>query len=91
MRKNVYEGKLILAKDIGKLNIAYNAIYKNTYVSGDKASHEYASGMSYEMTPAFRFGLESKGNYSDRQIFCGTDTVMDRRQDMGECRRGLTV
>lgn len=62
--KNVYEGKLIFAKDIGKLNMAYNAIYKNTYILGDKASHEYASGISYEITTAFRFGLESKGNYS---------------------------
>lgn len=69
--KNVFEGKLILAKDIGKLNMAYNAIYKNTYVSGDKAAHEYASGISYEITPAFRFGLESKGNFTDGKYFAG--------------------
>lgn len=69
--KNVFEGKVILAKDIGKLNIAYNAIYKNTYVSGDKATHEYASGVSYEVTPAFRFGVESKGNYTEGKYFAG--------------------
>lgn len=61
--KNVFEGKLILAKDVGKLNVAYNQIYKNTYASGDQADHEYAAGVSYEMMPSVRFGVESKGNY----------------------------
>lgn len=61
--KNAFEGKMIFAKDIGKLNIAYNQIYKNTYSSGDQADHEYAAGVSYEITPALRFGVESKGNY----------------------------
>ena len=60
---NVFEGKLILAKDIGKLNIAYNQIYKNTYASGDRADHEYAAGAGYEIAPALRLGVESKGNY----------------------------
>ncbi len=69
--KNVYEGKLILTKDIGKLNMAYNAIYKNTYISGDKASHEYATGVSYEVIPALRLAVESKGNYSTGKYAAG--------------------
>jgi hypothetical protein len=69
--KNVFEGKLILAKDIGKLNIAYNQIYKNTYVSGDKADHEYSVGVSYEVIPAIRFGVESKGNYRTDKYAAG--------------------
>ncbi|HAS55105.1 MAG TPA: hypothetical protein DCS42_13790 [Nitrospiraceae bacterium] len=68
---NVFEGKIILAKDIGNLNISYNQIYKNTYASGDRASHEYAAGMSYEITPAFRFGVESKGNYKTDKYAAG--------------------
>jgi len=69
--KNVFEGKLILAKDVGKLNVAYNQIYKNTYVSGDQADHEYAAGASYEITPAVRFGVESKGNYRTDKYAAG--------------------
>lgn len=69
--KNVFEGKLIFARDIGKLNIAYNQIYKNTYTSGDKADHEYAAGVSYEITPAVRFGVESKGNYRTDKYAAG--------------------
>lgn len=69
--KNVFEGKLILAKNIGKLNIAYNQIYKNTYTSGDKADHEYAAGASYEVTPALSFGVESKGNYRTDKYAAG--------------------
>lgn len=68
---NLFEGKLILAKDIGNLNISYNQVYKNTYASGDQASHEYAAGMSYELTPAFRFGVESKGNYKTDKYAAG--------------------
>jgi hypothetical protein len=68
---NVFEGKLVLAKDIGKLNIAYNQIYKNTYTSGDRPDHEYAAGASYEITPAIRFGVESKGNYRTDKYAAG--------------------
>lgn len=68
---NVFEGKLVLAKDIGKLNIAYNQIYKNTYTSGDLADHEYAAGANYEITPAIRFGVESKGNYRTDKYAAG--------------------
>lgn len=69
--KNVFEGKLILAKDIGRLNVAYNQIYKNTYASGDNADHEYAAGVSYEMIPSVRFGVESKGNYRTDKYAAG--------------------
>jgi hypothetical protein len=69
--KNVYEAKLVLAKDIGKLNIAYNAVYKNTYVSGDNADHEYAAGVRYEVTPALRLGMESKGNFRTDKYSAG--------------------
>ena len=68
---NVFEGKLVLAKDIGKLNIAYNQIYKNTYTSGDRADHEYAAGASFEVTPALRLGVESKGNFRTDKYAAG--------------------
>ena len=61
---NEFEGKLILAKDIDKLNIAYNQIFEKAYDGDEGAKHGYAAGVSYELTHAFRFGIESKGNYT---------------------------
>lgn len=60
--QNVFEGKLILAKDIARPNIAYNQVHKNTYHDADHANHEYAAGLSYELYPWLRVAAESKGN-----------------------------
>ncbi len=36
-----FEGKVVLAKEIGRFNIAYNQIYERVYDRG-KGEHEYA-------------------------------------------------
>jgi opacity protein-like surface antigen len=69
--ENEFEGKVILAKDIGKLNIAYNQIFEKEYRSGSGAGHEYAAGVSYELSPQFRIGLESKGSYKEDTYAAG--------------------
>ncbi len=71
-KPNVGEAKLILAKDVGKTNISYNQILKRNLDSKGKTEHEYAIGMAYEFSPAFRFGIESKGNYSEEEYAAGT-------------------
>ncbi|OGW78693.1 MAG: hypothetical protein A3C51_05295 [Omnitrophica bacterium RIFCSPHIGHO2_02_FULL_46_20] len=65
------EGKVILAKDIWNFNISYNQIFKQELALGGKTDHEYASGISYEITPSFKIGVESKGNYTDRKYYIG--------------------
>lgn len=67
---NAFEGKIILAKDIGRLNIAYNQIYERVYNTG-KGEHEYSTGMSYEVVPWLRAGVESKGSYSEGEYAAG--------------------
>jgi opacity protein-like surface antigen len=67
---NVFEGKLILGKDIGKLNITYNQIYERPTSTG-KGENGYAFGISYEIVPAFRFGVESKGSYTEKEYAAG--------------------
>jgi hypothetical protein len=67
---NAFEGKLILAKDLGKLNLAYNQIYERKYETG-KGAHEYAAGMSYELAPWLRIGIESKGSYTEGEFAAG--------------------
>ncbi len=66
-----FEGKLVLAKDIGRLNVAYNQIIEKKYEHGSSAENAYAAGISYEVTPAFRLGVESKGNFKDSTYAVG--------------------
>lgn len=70
-KPNELEEKLVLAKDIENFNISYNQIFKQELKSSGKAKYEYAAGISYEITPAFKIGLESKGSYTDRKYYIG--------------------
>ncbi len=70
-KPNVLEEKLVLAKDIGNFNISYNQIFEQELESNGKAEYEYAAGISYEITPSFKIGIESKGNYVDREYYIG--------------------
>ena len=67
---SVFEGKVILAKEIGRFNVAYNQIYERVYATG-KGEHGYAAGASAELTPAVRVGIESKGSYSEGEYAAG--------------------
>jgi hypothetical protein len=67
---NAFEGKLVLAKDFGKLNLAYNQIYERIYNTG-KGEHEFAAGVNYEVAPWLRIGVESKGSYSEGEYAAG--------------------
>lgn len=68
---DVLEAKLILAKDIGKFNIAYNAIAARELGGEGEIEHEYASGVKYAVTDAFSAGLEAKGNYTESEHALG--------------------
>ncbi len=70
-KPNVLEAKVVIAKDIWNFNLAYNQIFKQELASGGKTDHEYAAGISYPITPSFKIGLESKGNYTDRKYYVG--------------------
>ena len=50
---NMFEGKVVLSKDIERLNITYNQIYERLYSTGE-GENEYAAGISYEIAPWFR-------------------------------------
>jgi opacity protein-like surface antigen len=67
---NLFEGKIVLAKDIGRLNIAYNQIYERVYSTGEK-ENGYAAGISYEAAPWLRVGVEAKGSYTEGENAAG--------------------
>ncbi len=69
--KEAIEVKLIIAKDIGSFNIAYNQIEEITVDTGCRAEHEYAAGMSYPISNAFRIGIETMGSYTEKEYAVG--------------------
>ena len=67
---NVAEGKIILAKDLGKLNVAFNQIYERVSSTG-KGENAYAAGIGYELVPWLRIGVESKWSYTKGEYAAG--------------------
>jgi len=65
------EGKVVLAKDFGAFNVAYNQIFKTAIRGDDETEHEYALGLSREFSPAWKVGLESAGNYTEDKYYVG--------------------
>lgn len=65
------EAKLVLAKDIGKLNVAYNQIIETGISHDGETEHEYALGLGYEFNPAWRVALESTGNFTEDSCYLG--------------------
>jgi hypothetical protein len=61
-----FEGKLILAKDVGRLNVAVNGSYEIELIDGGETEHEwaYAAGASYEVVPWVRVGGEVFGAWT---------------------------
>lgn len=68
---NEIEAKLILAKDIGDFNIAYNQILERDLESEGKTEHAYAFGINYKLKPHLSLGLEATGNYSEEKYYLG--------------------
>ena len=61
------EGKLILAKDVGPVNVSVNGLYEVEFIpAGGGREHElgYALGTSYELTPWVRLGGEVFGSWT---------------------------
>jgi hypothetical protein len=57
------EEKLILSKDVGRLNMAVNLAVEQEFVPGGKVEHEgeWTAGTAWEIVPAFRVGAEAFG------------------------------
>ena len=79
-KPNVIEEKLIFAKDIGGLNLSYNQILKRNLEKRGKTDHEYATGISHRFSPNFRFGIESKGNYSKEKYYVGPSLAFSTKK-----------
>lgn len=63
-KQNKLEGKLLLAEDFDKVNLAINPLYEFFWAPGDPV-HEFGLdvGLSYELTYKFTIALESTSRY----------------------------
>lgn len=64
-KTDALEAKLILAKDVGRFNMAYNQVIEQALEGDADLEHGYAAGVSYDIVEAVRLGLEAKGSYSE--------------------------
>ena len=56
---NKLEVKLILAKTMGRTNLALNPVYELAFAPGTEHEIGLDAGLCYELTPAFTLGLEA--------------------------------
>jgi len=68
---DVLEGKLILAKDINRFNVAYNQIMECGINNEGTTEHGYGFGLNCEFGPRWKVGFESTGNYTDDKYHLG--------------------
>ena len=63
-KQNKLEGKLLLAEDFNKVNLAINPVYEFFWAPGDPI-HEFGLdvGLAYELTYKFTIALESTSRY----------------------------
>lgn len=64
------EEKLILGKDLGRLNLSLNLVAEQEFLPGGDREYEYgwALGASVELTPAIRLGGEAWGAWTNVRV-----------------------
>lgn len=65
------EGKIVVAKNFGKFNAAYNQIIEAEINNEGEIEHEYAFGLNYEFDPSWKVGFESTGNFTEDKFYLG--------------------
>lgn len=76
----IFEGKLILAKDIGDCTVAYNQILKVGLNGKGGNENKFAFGLSNEFSPVLKLGLEASGSYTEDKYYIGpTISVANER------------
>ncbi|MDA8244304.1 MAG: hypothetical protein M0025_09330 [Elusimicrobia bacterium] len=65
------EGKLVLGKDFGRLNLTYNQVEEMKLDGKSDLEHGYSAGAAWALSDRFSAGLESSGSYSEREYYFG--------------------
>lgn len=68
-RPDALEGKLLLSKDFGPLNISANAIFEKDLEAGSKVEFAYAGGVSYPLNKDVLVSVETLVRPMNGQVF----------------------
>ena len=79
--QGAFEGKLVLAKDLGRLNLSYNQVVEFPLERLADAEHRFAAGASWKFSGILKAGLEATGDYKANAYHAGP-TVHVRAKDM---------
>ena len=73
------EEKLILAKDVGALNVSLNVAAEQEFVGGDvNPEWSWALGSSWELVPALRLGAEVFGDRVKEAVSPGVEQTLSQ-------------
>ena len=75
------EAKLVLAKDLGRLNLSYNQVVEFPLEKLSAAEHRFSAGASWALSGVFKAGFEATGDYKADAYYAGP-TVHLRARDM---------
>lgn len=75
------EAKLVLAKDLGRLNLSYNQVVEFPLEKLSAAGHRFATGASWKFSGLLKAGVEVTGDYKANAYHAGP-TVHLRAKDM---------
>ena len=75
------EAKLVLAKDLGRLNLSYNQVVEFPLERLADAEHRFSGGASWKFSGILKAGLEATGDYKGNAYHAGP-TVHLRAKDM---------
>ena len=78
LRSDVLENKVILGKNLGRWNLAFNFVFEKELNNSEPWEYEYTLGASYEVTPRFQVGVEIKEGLGDSHSF----RVFDGEQNL---------
>ena len=68
------ENKVILSRDVGRLNLVGNFVFEKKLNTGDKWEFEYTAGISYAITRRTRLGIEVQQGLGDSGRFAADTT-----------------
>lgn len=75
------EAKLVLAKDLGRLNLSYNQVVEFPVEKPSAAVHSFTAGASWKVSDILKAGLEAVGEYKAGGYYLGP-TLHFRARDM---------
>jgi len=75
------EAKLVLARDLGRLNLSYNQVVEFPLEKLSGAEHRFSAGASWKFSGILKAGIETTGDYKANAYHAGP-TVHLRARDM---------